>query len=165
MFNKFKYIVQTANRWLCYLGMGLVIPMMLLTTADVTLRSFWSKPIPGSIELSSFMLAVFIFTGLAYTHQARGHVKVTMLTSRLPEIWRESLDVFTTLLCLSVTVILIWQGVVVAYESSAVSDMLRIPQFPFRLLVSVAALFLTLEFIFDLVDSIRYIRDLCKTKS
>jgi TRAP-type C4-dicarboxylate transport system permease small subunit len=145
--------------------MGLVIPMMLLTSADVALRGIWSKPIPGAIELSSFMLAVFILTGLAYTHQTRGHVRVTMLTSRLPETVREALDIFTTILCLVITVIIFWQGIVVAYESSAVSDMLRISQFPFRLMVSLAALFLSLEFIFDLVDSIRYLRELCRIRS
>jgi TRAP-type C4-dicarboxylate transport system permease small subunit len=88
-----------------------------------------------------------------------------MFTSRLPEIWREGLEIITTGLCMIITVIMVWQGVVVAYESSAVSDMLRISQFPFRLLVSVAALLLTLELIFDLADSIRYLRELCRTRS
>ena len=42
-----------------------------------------------------------------------------------------------------------------AFEASAVSDMLRVPQLPFRLLVTVGGLFLFLEFLFDLVDETR----------
>ena len=85
----------------------------------------------------------------------KGHVRVTMLTDRLPEKWRELLNIFTTLLTLFIVIIVLWQGVVVAFESSAFSDMLRIPQLPFRLLVSLAALLLALELIFDLADSAR----------
>ena len=48
-----------------------------------------------------------------------------------------------------------WQGWVKAMEESTVSDMLRVPQFPFRMLVSVAGFFLFLELLLDLVDSTR----------
>jgi hypothetical protein len=54
-----------------------------------------------------------------------------------------------------IVAIMCWQGIVVAYEASAVSDMLRVPQFPFRLLVTIGGLFLFLEFFFDLVDETR----------
>ena len=139
---------------LCYGGMFLLVPMMLLTAGDVIGRVAWSRPIPGAVELSSYMLAVFILMGVAYTHQVKGHVRVGMLVSRLPERVGLILDVFTTLLSLFIISILAWQGWVVGIEERTVSDMLRIPQLPLRLLVSVAALFLCLELLVDLVDSL-----------
>ncbi len=155
VFTRFRSVIQTITRVVSYIGMGLLVPMMLLTSADVTARSLWSRPIPGTLELSSFMLSILILLGVAYTHQMNGHVRVTMLTDRLPEKWRESLNILTTLLTLFIVVIVFWQGIVVAFESGAVSDMLRIPELPFRLLVSVAALFMAFELIFNLVDSFR----------
>jgi TRAP-type C4-dicarboxylate transport system permease small subunit len=134
--------------------MFLLVPMMLLTAGDVIGRVFWSRPIPGAVELSSYMLAVFILMGIAYTHQVKGHVRVGMLVSRLPERVGLILDVFTILLSLFIISILAWQGWVVGIEERTVSDMLRIPQLPFRLLVSVAALFLCLELLIDLFDSL-----------
>lgn len=157
MFKKVRSIIQTSTRVLSYIGMALLVPMMLLTSADVTTRSLWARPIPGTLELSSFMLAILILLGVAYTHQMKGHVRVTMLTDRLPEKWSESLNILTTLLTLFIVLIVLWQGIIVAFESGAVSDMLRIPELPFRLLVSVAALMLALELILDLVDSFRAI--------
>jgi hypothetical protein len=50
-------------------------------------------------------------------------------------------------------VLLAWQGWVVGMEETAVSDMLRIPQRPFKLLVGVAALLLCLELVVDLVSA------------
>ncbi|MBU1902286.1 MAG: TRAP transporter small permease, partial [Proteobacteria bacterium] len=115
----------------------------------------WSWPIPGSMELSSYMLAVFILLGVAYTHQVKGHVRVTMLISRLPQGVALVLEIMTTLLSLFIIAIMAWQGWVVGMEERTVSDMLRIPQFPFRLLVSVAGLFLCLELLLDLTDSLK----------
>ena len=156
MYDKVKSIIQKFTRGVCYLGMALLVPMMLLTSLDVVTSSkFWASPIPGSMELSSFMLSVFVLLGVAYTHQMRGHVRVTMLTDRLPERSREILNIVTTLLTLFIVCIVMWQGVLVAFESADVSDMLRVPSLPFRLLVSVAALLLALELVFDIVESAR----------
>lgn len=146
--------MQQLTLALCYGGMFLLVPMMLLTAGDVIGRVVWSRPIPGAVELSSYMLAIFILMGVAYTHQVKGHVRVRMLVSRLPERVGLILDVFTILLSLFIISILAWQGWVVGIEERTVSDMLRIPQLPFRLLVSVAALFLCLELLIDLFDSL-----------
>lgn len=147
-------VIQRVTRSLCYIGMFLLIPMMLLTAGDVIGRAVWSKPIPGTVELSSYMLVFFILLGVAYTQQVKGHVRVSMLVSRLPERVVGILDVFTTLLSLFIIAILAWQGWVVGIEERTVSDMLRVPQLPFRLLVSVAACFLCLELLIDLVGSV-----------
>jgi TRAP-type C4-dicarboxylate transport system permease small subunit len=120
--------------------MLLILPLMLLTSADVIGRAAWARPIPGIVELSSYMLDVFILLGLAYTQQVKGHVRVSMLTSRLPQRAQQSLEIVVTLLSLFIMVLLAWQGWVVGMEETAVSDMLRIPQRPFKLLVGVAAI-------------------------
>lgn len=147
--------IQRSTLYLSYVGMILLIPMMLLTSGEVVGRAIWSRPIPGSMELSSYMLAVFVLLGVAYTHQVRGHVRVSMLVSRLPEGLNLVLDVMTTLLSLFIIGIMAWQGWVVGMEERAVSDMLRVPQLPFRLLVSVAGIFLFLELLIDLVDTLK----------
>lgn len=146
--------IQRIDFYICSGGMFLLIPMMLLTAADVIGRAVWTRPIPGAVELSSYMLNVFVLLGLAYTHQAKGHVRVSMLVSRLPEQAEIILDIIATLLSLFILAILAWQGWVVGIEEMTVSDMLRIPQMPFRLLVSLAGLFLCLELLIDLSVSV-----------
>jgi len=148
-----KFWVQRINRWVCYLGMLLILPLMLLTSVDVIGRAAWARPIPGIVELSSYMLDVFILLGLAYTQQVKGHVRVSMLTSRLPQRAQQSLEIVVTLLSLFIMVLLAWQGWVVGMEETAVSDMLRIPQRPFKLLVGVAAILLCLELVVDLMSA------------
>lgn len=155
MFNRVRTVVQTVTRALAYVGMAFIFPMMLLTSADAIGRDVLSRPVPGAFELSSFMLSIFVLLGLAYTQQMRGHVHVTILTDRLPAKWADAVNILTALMSLFIVAIMCWQGVAVAFEVSAVSDMLRVPQLPFRLLVTVGAFFLFLEFFFDLVDHTR----------
>lgn len=149
-----RNLIQRITRFFCYGGMFLLIPMMLLTTGDVLGRSIWGRHIPGMVELSSYLLVVFVLSGVAYTHQVKGHVKVSMIVSRLPEWAQSILDVSTTLLSLFIISILAWQGWAVGIEEKTVSDMLRVPQWPFRLLVSAAAFLLCLELLIDMAVSI-----------
>jgi len=145
-----RKIIQRLTLSLCYAGMFLLVPMMLLTAGDVLSRTVFGLHIPGTVELSSYMLAVFILLGVAYTHQVKGHVRVSFFVSRIPEKAGLIVDIGTTLLSLFIIAILAWQGWVLGTEEKTVSDMLRIPQLPFRLLVSVAAFFLCLELLMDL---------------
>ena len=62
--------------------MVFVIPLMLLTTADVISRLSGASPYAGTFELSEYLLAIVILLGAAYTQQVKGHVGVDFLTKR-----------------------------------------------------------------------------------
>ncbi|MDO9535874.1 MAG: TRAP transporter small permease [Bacillota bacterium] len=134
----------------------MLLPMMLLTTVDVIGRAFFPRPVPGVVELSQYMLAVVILLGIAYTQQVKGHPKVTLVVSRLPSLARRVVEIIITMLGLFMVFILIWQGWVLATGrlSTTVSDLLRIPQLPFRLLVSVGGFLLFLELLVDLSSTV-----------
>jgi TRAP-type C4-dicarboxylate transport system permease small subunit len=147
--------LQKINRWVAGVGACFLIPLMLITSADVVGRDVFNHPIPGVIELSQYLLAVSILLGLAYTQQIKGHVGVSMLISRLSARAQLMVSLFGTLLGLFLFVLLAWQGLVVGLEEKTVSDMLRVPQYPFRLLVAVAAFLTFLELLIDLGSSIQ----------
>jgi TRAP-type C4-dicarboxylate transport system permease small subunit len=133
--------------------MFLAIPLMLLTVGDVMGRSFFNKPIPGTFELSEYMLAVIVLLGAAYTQQVKGHVGVDFLTSRFSPRTQAFLQAVTTFAGLLVIGILVWQGYLEGIHEKTVSDQLRVPQWPFKLLVAVGGLLLWLELLLDLIAS------------
>ncbi len=153
--EKMKKGIQTVNRFIAGVGACSLISLMLITSTDVLSRDVFNHPIPGTVELSGYMLAVFILLGLAYAQQVKAHVGVSIITSRLPHHVQYILNIITTLISLFIFSILIWQGLVVGIEERTVSDLLRIPQYPFRLLVAVAAFFVCLEFLMDIGDSVK----------
>ncbi len=158
-FEALKRVLQKMNRGIAFGGMFLLIPMMLLTTADVIGRSYFRRPITGTYELSSYLLAVFILLGVAYTYQVGGHVRVTMFVSKLPDRIATGVSIVTTLLSLFIIAVLGWQGWVLGWEEKTVSEQLRIPELPFRLLVFLAAVNLWIELLIDLVTkTARFLR-------
>jgi TRAP-type C4-dicarboxylate transport system permease small subunit len=151
----FRRFVEKIVYYTAAAGMIFVIPLMLLTTGDVLGRSFFNKPIAGTFELSEFMLAIIILLSAAYTQQVKGHVSVDFLTSRFPPRVQRTLQVLTTLLSLAIVTIVVWQGFVLGVEEKAVTDQLRIPKAPFKILVGICGALLWLQLFFDLVDAVR----------
>ena len=156
--SEVKKGIRRMNYAICAIGMAMVIPLMLLTFADVMLRGFFNKPIPGTFEISQYMLAFFILLGAAYTQQVKGHVGVNFITSRLSSRLQAVCEIVTTLLSLLIIAILVWQGWVEGIAEKAVSDQLRIPQYPFKVLVAVGAFLLWLELLIDLFGSFGKLR-------
>ena len=154
-FETLKKGIRQVNRFIAGVGAWFLIPLMLITAADVVARDVFNHPIPGTVELSQYMLAVFILLGLAYTQQVKAHVAVSLFTSRLSPSIQLIFNIITTLFCLFISGILVWQGWAVGIEEKTVSDMLRMPQFPFRLLVAIAAFLICLELLIDLGDSLK----------
>jgi TRAP-type C4-dicarboxylate transport system permease small subunit len=152
--SRTQKVIQRINFILCAGGMFLLIPLMFLTTGDVIGRGFFARPIHGTVELSEYILAVFILLGAAYTQQVKGHVGVSFFTSRLSPRQATVCRVITTLLSMLVIAFVVWQGLIKAIEERTVSDMLRIPQYPFRSLVAVGGFLLWLELLIDLIDAI-----------
>ena len=147
--------IQRFNRFISGIGAVFLIPLMLITSSDVIGRDIFNHPIAGTVELSEYMLAVFILMGLAYSQQVKAHVAVSLFISRISARAQLILNMVTILLSLFIFSILAWQGWKVGIEERTVSDMLRIPQYPFRLLVALAAFLLCLELLIDLADAVR----------
>jgi TRAP-type C4-dicarboxylate transport system permease small subunit len=153
-FGTVKKRIHQVNRFIAGVGACVLIPLMIITAGDVVSRDVFNHPIPGTVELSQYMLAVFILLGLAYAQQVKAHVGVSIITSRLPHHAQLILRIIAPLLCLFISGILVWQGWVIGIEEKTVSDMLRVPQYPFRLIVAVAAFLMCLELVIDLEDSL-----------
>ncbi len=154
-FEMVKKGVHQVNRFIAGVGAWFLIPLMLITAVDVVARDIFNHPIPGTVELSQYMLAVFILLGLPYTQQVKAHVAVSLFTSRLSPSTQFIFNTISTLFCLFISGILVWQGWAVGIEEKTVSDMLRVPQFPFRLLVALSAFLVCLELLIDLGNSLK----------
>lgn len=76
-------VLYTVTRWF---GALLLAIMMLMTCADVFMRYVLLKPILGSNEITEFLLAGVVFSGLALVTGQRGHIVVTLFEPALLRI-------------------------------------------------------------------------------
>ena len=57
--------------------------MMLLTAADVVGRHVLGRPVPGTVELVQYAMAVAVFAGLAVVTRDGRHISLSLLEGRL----------------------------------------------------------------------------------
>ncbi len=123
-------------------GMIWVLAMMALTVVDVIGRYVFSRPVPGSIELSEFMLALFGMLGMGYTERMNANVRVVILEKVLSPRLISFLKVSVYLLSAGVIACVAYQGVATAieeYHYKTASDNLGIPVYPFYFLLSLSS--------------------------
>jgi TRAP-type C4-dicarboxylate transport system permease small subunit len=101
-------------------GASLVI-MTLLILAQITAR-FFGAVIPSSEDFAGWLLSATIFFGLAYTFQEGGHIRVTMLLTRLSETKRRYLEYFNLVVGLAISGFLAFYTLYTVHESFDFGD-------------------------------------------
>ena len=136
-------------------GVGVLAMMMLLTAGDVTLRYVFNRPIIGSYDLTEYMMAIVVSFGLAYCAFLKGHVRVDLIVSHLPQRLQAAIDSITGLFGFILFSIITWQSFVymkLLFGSGMESTVLLIPRFPFAGLVCLGSAFLTIVLLANFLE-------------
>ena len=73
--------IRASNK---YISATILVAIMLITIAQVLMRSIFSIPFVGIEELSRYLFISFIFLGLSYYNRIDGHIKLEGLQKNLP---------------------------------------------------------------------------------
>ncbi|HEY7517005.1 MAG TPA: TRAP transporter small permease [Methylomirabilota bacterium] len=135
-----------------------VLVMVALITYDVLMRYFLNEPQLFVDELASFLQIVVIFGGLAHTFRTGGHVRVDLLTARLPPRARAWLRLVGLLASLGFLAIVMWttlQSTLTAYRYGRVSTVMLYPLWGPMLLIPLGLALLALVMLVALVQQVR----------
>lgn len=161
MIQAFERAVRKTTNMLCYMGMGMLVVLMFLGTADVVGRYFFNKPIKGTYEVSELLLAGIVFFGLAYALSVGGHVRVDTFLAFFRPRTRAIVGFIVCFLSLVIFVLIGWQGAELAlksWENNRLIDVIFVPIAPFQLLVPLGALTLCLELIVKMLQYLDTLR-------
>jgi TRAP-type C4-dicarboxylate transport system permease small subunit len=123
-------MIGRASRLLCLAGGLATLVITLLVCYDVLMRYFVGEPQLFVDELSSFLLVLVIFGGVAETFRAGAHVRVDLVAARLPAAARAWLRVVTLGLGVVLLAVIIWvttQSALTAYRYERVSTVMLYP--------------------------------------
>jgi TRAP-type C4-dicarboxylate transport system permease small subunit len=84
-----------------YFQAALIFLLMVMLLIEVLTRYVLNAPLSISEELGGYLLVAITFIGLAYTWKEKGHVRVVLLVSRLPEKIKQWLRLATLLLAVA----------------------------------------------------------------
>src|SRR4030042_1420706 len=77
-------VLQTSLRNIAVLGAATLLIMTIDITVDVVGRAT-GKAVVGTTEFNAGMVAICIFLGIGYAQTSKKHLRVTVITSRLPK--------------------------------------------------------------------------------
>ncbi|MBI2955515.1 MAG: TRAP transporter small permease [Chloroflexi bacterium] len=148
-----KVVTKTSDI-LNAIGMGMLLVLVLLGTADVVGRYFFSKPIIGAQEMGSLLLAGMVFMSWGYTYITRGHAEVDFVLPRFPRRAQRLINLATTLFSLVLFALITWQGIEVAglyHAGGRLVYVIDLPLAPFQLLVSLGAVVVCLALLVEIL--------------
>jgi len=132
---------------------GCLTLMMLLTVADVILRSF-RRPILGTYELVSFAGAIVIGFALPFTSWTRGHIYVDLILQSLSKPLKKLLETSTRLLGVGFFLISGWMLIKVGmkiHQTGEVSFTLHMPIHPIAYGLGICCFIQCLVYLCDIV--------------
>ena len=139
--------------WLNVLGAVTLTFMMLLTVADVLLRIV-SRPILGTYEVVSILLAVVIGFSIPKVSLDKGHVYMEFLVERFTRRNRAIMFTFTRILCIVLFSFIGYNLFSVANEfriSGEVTATIQLPFYPAAYGVAVCCIIECFVFAFEIL--------------
>ena len=154
----YNFLEQTVNRTakiINIIGVCILTFMMFITTADVFMRYVLKKPLLGTLELTEFMMAIFVAFSLAYTAVQKGHINVDFLISRFSPKVQMFLNSFTCILSIAIFFLISWRSILYAENTRAggvTSQALLIPVYPFVLVIAFGSAMVCLVLAMNLIN-------------
>jgi TRAP-type transport system small permease protein len=118
-----------------------LLVLMVFTVADVVMRAAFGRPFSGSIEFTEFCMALIVFLAIPYAGWVGAHISVDLFEKYLNRPSLRLLPALISFIGGALFVLIAWR---VTLEASAtihqVSNMMRMPHYPFRFTVAFCCL-------------------------
>lgn len=115
----------------------ILLLLMVFTTMDVVMRYFFNSPFRGSLEATEFSMALIVFLGIAYCGWVGGHIGVELFEKFLERPSLRFVPVLVNLAGAALFAVIAWQMVEETRHAwTQISNMLRMPHWPFRMVVA-----------------------------
>jgi TRAP-type C4-dicarboxylate transport system permease small subunit len=145
------------SRFLNVVGGTALVFIVLLTTADVILRSF-RRPILGTYEIVAFIGSIVILFSLPFTSWTRSHIFVDFFILKLPQRARNLFHAVTRILVFCLFILFGWNMFKYGMDLRGygeVSSTLRIPFYPLVYALAICCFIQCLVLLADLVKIYR----------
>lgn len=140
-------MLSRMNYYSAFLGAWIIFGLILFNTYAVVARYFFNAPVPGSTEISTYLIPVIAFLGLAYALEEGSHIVVDIFVERLEKRTQLILNIIMTIFIIILGAMLTWKGMEVSIEKfhERSSSELMLPLFIFYIWVPVGSLLLFLQ--------------------
>lgn len=117
--NRFFQVLSNVFGWI---ALAFLVFLMFGTTADVTIRALAGQPISGVFELSELSMVLIVFMGMGWTKLDNAHIRVTLLSERVPPRMARFTEFFAWLMGALMLLILAYPSTLEAAHSFSIRE-------------------------------------------
>jgi len=140
------------------LGGIVIFLLVFLATANVLGRWLFDMPVDGYVDWVEQSMAFMAFLGIAYTKRLGGHIRMDMLVSRLHGTRLWLLELFSSLLMLFITLVLIYGSSLHFWRAYSIGDSsldIDLPTWPAKIVVPFALSVLAIRIMLQIWGYVR----------
>ncbi|MFC1980955.1 TRAP transporter small permease subunit [Chloroflexota bacterium] len=155
--ERFEKVFGRIERTINFVGLGVLFMLVFLTTADVTGRTLFSRPILGTIDITQAALCIVVFFSLAYTQSLDGHVNIGVVVSRLRPRVQNIICSFNYLLAMGVFAALAWVHVsnsIAWARAGRETELLGIPLYILKGVISLGFALLSIRLLIQFLNQV-----------
>lgn len=150
--KKIDSVIAGVSRGFAVVGSASIGLLALLVVADIIGREI-GTPVLGVVEIAATTVVISAFLTIPYVLRRGGHIRATVLVSRLPRNVRKSLEAFGYVAGVVVFALLAYASFgefVSAWENGSFEGegSLRVPTWPARLTIFLSSLLMIFEGLF-----------------
>ncbi|MGM7669217.1 TRAP transporter small permease [Microbacterium sp. A93] len=142
-------VVEPVLRTIASIG---VLLLMIATVVDVSMRTLAGHGVPGVIEITEVLLVVTVFLAMMSSGRDGQHIRVTLLTDRLPEAAARLVRSIGLVLSLMIVGWLTWATIDKAIVSLRTAEyrfgLINVPIWPARVAIPIGLVCLAIVLIF-----------------
>jgi TRAP-type transport system small permease protein len=131
--------------------------MMLWIFVDVTLRSLFNNPIPGTIEITGeYLMVILVYLMLSNTHKVEGHVSVDSfqkkMSARAKDIAKFITNLLTAVFFLMISIFNFQKGLEYLDKNIQSVGVLEYPLAPALFIISIGLAMITLRVLIECIS-------------
>ena len=157
--KKFGYYFDRLIGIMAFIAGTFIFIMMIIECFEIVSRYFFKRPTVWSVEFCEYMLFLLAFLGTTWVLKERAHISVTILVERLRPRSKLYCHVFSSLMGILISLVIIWFSIKTSVESYVTGVKIvktyALPKWIFLSFISLGYLLLLIEFIRQFFDGLR----------
>ena len=154
-FRNVLKIMKSINMKVCMVSMGACFLLMCLTSINTVLNTASLGAIPDAFPLTEYLMILIVFCALAFQESEKEHIRVDMFVTMLPKIVGKIVNIVFDLLTCGAVAYLSYayaSDIAISRRSGAASSLLKIPEWPFYIVVAVAVALFAITILLHTVE-------------
>ena len=157
-------VLDRIEKVLVVISCILLFLMMMIGTADVSGRYFFSAPLPGAMIYMTLFLVSIGWLGIPFAQATRRHIRVESFVSHLPARFHDLVTIFGDCAMFVVSFLVGWAGWHSAVEAWIRSDMevtesINVPLYIWKFVLPLGAGMLCLQIVIDIFRRVLRAKD------